>query len=88
MNTYRHLLKIARQYDPLSTDYFRIVCAVNSYNNYVQRWYDDPAARRQVEPLITQTRQWCEAIQYAIINGTAIPALRDIEQPREAASPV
>lgn len=79
MKTYQHLLYAARQYDPLSTERFRIVCAVNSFNNLSQRWEDDPQSRRQLEPLIEQARQWCEAIQYAITNGTPIPALREVE---------
>ena len=87
MNTYKHLLHAARQYDPLSTEYFHIVRAVNSFNSLNQRWYDDPQSRRQIEPLIEQSRQWCEAIQYAIVNGTAIPALREIEHDERVGSP-
>ncbi|MBZ0302232.1 MAG: hypothetical protein K8J31_20960 [Anaerolineae bacterium] len=82
INTYRHLLFAASQYDPLSTEYFRIVRAVSSYDHLIQRWYDDPQSRPQLEPLIEQTRQWCVEIQYAITNQTKIPALREIEKIR------
>ena len=80
INDYRHLLIAAREYDPLSNDYFLIVNAVSNYNSYLQRWHDSPQSRPELEPLIDQMRAWCEEIQYAITNRRKIPGLRDIEE--------
>jgi hypothetical protein len=79
MNPYNRLLVAATQYDPLSTDYFRIVRAVNNYQYLTERWYAAPESRNQIERLLQEAGRWCEAIQYAITNRLEIPAWDEVQ---------